>query len=622
MKFDTEKYKILFISESREHIENISKIIEKSQEALSEDDINALFREAHSIKGISAAMGYNDISELSHSMENILGQIRSGILLMNGNIKGMLVRATDYLWKAIDSIEKNEKYEDLSSVIEELKNFSTVKKEEKKNSKNNLYDIDILFHEGIPSLSARAFLIYKNIQAFGGIIESKPSVELIKKGEFKDRLHIRIKAERPIDALIKYLSQVTEIKDVSIFEDKHFHKSPNSEEVKNIEKPVLSKIVKVNVEDLDYFLNITGELLTIKSQIRDGLKEIDNVGVTNILNQMEILLKDLQNKVMKMRLVPLDTIFNNIPRWVRDLAQRLNKKVDLEIKGGEIELDRAVIDALTDPILHIIRNSIDHGIEGEEERIQIKKKPHGFLRINASKEKDRVIISIEDDGRGIDIEKVKKVAINSGRFSQSYINSIVDKKKIFNLLTIPGLTTKENITDISGRGVGLDVVKTVIESFGGVIDIDSELSIGTKINLIIPSTISIVNILVFRADNYLLGTPVDKIKSIKRIKSKEIHTSLQERGLLLFEDEYISAFYLNERLGLDKKTLQAKDEWYCIVLDAFGKKNAILVDNLIGYKEVYLRPLNKPLCLIPGFYSSAILGDGTPILIVDLQGLL
>lgn len=621
MKFDTEKYKILFISESREHIENISKILENSKDVLTEEDINALFREAHSIKGISSAMGYNDIAEVSHLMENLMGQIRSGSLLMDNDIREKLIDAVDNLWKAIDCIEKNQKYEGLSNVIFNLKEFKNIKKEES-SIPDNIYEINIIFHDDIPSLSARAFLIYKNVQSFGEIVQSEPSIEVIKKGELKNKLTLKIKTNKLVESIKKYLSQVSEIKDYSISEEKVDDKKSIILESKHIDKPVLSKLVKVDVDDLDYFLNITGELLTIKTQIREGLQEIENIEITNSLNQMEILLKDLQNKVMKMRLVPLDIIFANIPRWVRDLSQKLNKKVNLEIKGGEIELDRAVIDALADPILHIIRNSIDHGIESEEERVRAKKNHSGSLKIFAYKEKDRVIITVEDDGKGIDVEKVKKAALNSGKFSQTYINSLVDKKKIFNLLTIPGLSTKDNVTDISGRGVGLDVVKTVIESFGGVIDIDSEISLGTKISLTIPSTISIVNILIFRADNYLLGTPVDKIKAVKIVKFDEIYVTLMEKGLILLDDDYIPAMYLNEKLGLDKGVTEKKRDLFCIVLEVFGKRSAVLVDNIVGYKEVYLRPLNKPLSLIPGFYSSAILGDGTPILIVDLQGLI
>lgn len=617
MKFDTEKYKILFITESREHIENISKILEKKQETLSEEDINSLFREAHSIKGISAAMGYNDISELSHCMENILGQIRSGKLVMNNNIREILINAADHLWKAVDSIEKNEKYENLTFIINLIKNFDS---SETQKVLNNKYEIQIVFHDSIPSLSARAYLVFKNIQSFGEIIESDPPLEVIKKGEFKNVLKLKISADKSIDSLKKYLSQVSEIKIFTISEEKSDDKKLSIEEVKQVDKPFLSKFVKVDVDDLDYFLNITGELLTIKTQIRECLQEIENIEIANSLNQMEILLKDLQNKVMKMRLVSLDTIFANIPRWVRYLSQKLNKKVDLEINGGDIELDRAVVDALTDPLLHIIRNSLDHGIESEKERIESKKNPHGILKIFANKEKDRIIITIEDDGKGIDVEKVKKAALNSGKFSQTYINSLVDKKKVFNLLTTPGLSTKDDVTDISGRGVGLDVVKTVIESFGGVIDIDSEINIGTKIRLIIPSTMSIVNILIFKAKHYLLGTPVDKIKSIWHVKSSDVFLTLQEKGVLLFNNEYIPAFYLNEKLGLERKSIEENAK-FCILLDVFGKKSAILVDSVVGYKEVYLRPLNKPLSLIPGFYSSAILGDGTPVLIMDLQGL-
>ncbi|MCX7769600.1 MAG: chemotaxis protein CheA [Proteobacteria bacterium] len=622
MKFDTEKYKILFITEAREHIENISKILERSKESFTEEDLNSLFRDAHSIKGISSAMGYTDIAELSHNMENILGKIRAGELLLDDNIRKILIKVTDKLWTVIEQIEKNEKYEDLQSLIDSIKNFQVVDKREDKNKISERAIVRIVFYDNIPSLSARAFLVYKNILSFGDVIESDPSIESIKKGDFKGDLCIKIIIKKTIDSLKKYISQLGEIKHFDISFEKSKEEKIGPEDLKDIGKPTLSKLVKVDVNDLDYFLNITGELLTIKTQIKENLKEIENIEVSNALNQMEILLKDLQNKVMKIRLVPLDTIFSNIPRWVRDLSEKLNKKINLEIKGEDIELDRSVVDALTDPILHIIRNSIDHGIESEDERIRNNKNSYGFLKVQATKEKEKVIISIEDDGRGIDLEKVKKTAIQSGRFSQNYINSLVEKKKILNLLTTPGLSTKETVTDISGRGVGLDVVKNVIESFGGIIDIDSEINRGTKISLILPSTISIVNILVFKSGDFLLATPVDRIQAINKVKIKDMYTLFREKGVILYNEEYIPAVYLNEKLGLKGMKDLNSDYLLGLVLDIFGKKTAVLVDKIIGYREVYLRTLNKPLSLLPGFYSSAILGDGTPILIMDLQGII
>lgn len=616
MKFDVDKYKLLFISETREHLEEISKILNSTKENFTEEEINTLFREAHSIKGMSSAMGYNDLSELSHSIENVLGMVRSGKVLVNRDLVEILIEATDTLWKAIEAIERNESYGDLKSLIERINSLELKKEDEK--ILGTKINVEITLKEGIPSPTARAFLIYKNLESFGTIIKSEPPIENIKKGEFEGNLKIRIELKKPFDVIEKYFSTVSEIKSFSI-KPINEKESTNDKESNKDEKPSLPQYLKVQISDLDYFLNITGELLTIKSQIKENIKDIDNIEVSNSLNQMEILLKDLQNKVMKMRMVPLDIIFSNIPRWVRDLCHRLNKKVETRIDGGNIELDRSVIEALTDPLLHIIRNAVDHGIETEQERLSSGKPTIGLITINAKKDKDRVIINIQDDGRGIDIDKVKESAIKSKKFSEDYVNSITDRKKIFYLLTVPGLSTKEEITDISGRGVGLDVVKTVVEGFGGNLDIDSEFGKGTKIDLIIPATISIINVLFFRVGKYILGCPVDKVIAVLKINDS-IKKIVDDKNVISYKDEYLplqslsDKFYSNKEVNLDGD--------FVIVTEVYGKKIAILVDELLGQKEVYLRPLNKPLSLIPGFYSSTILGDGVPVLVIDFQGIL
>jgi len=616
VKFDTEKYKLLFISEAKGHLEEISRILDYSKEKLSEDEINTLFREVHSIKGMSSAMGYNDISELSHAMENILGQIRSGQMDFNKNIMEALVESLDALWKAVESIEKNESY-DIKVTVERLKN----QKFKEETSKTDLkeYLIEFSFLENIPSPSARAFLIYKNLESFGNILNATPGIEEIKRGEISTNYKVQIKPSKPLELINKYLSNVAEIKGFSI-NPVQLVVAGIKETVKNDESPNLPHQIKVQIADLDYFLNITGELLTIKSQIKDNIIGFENIEVSNALNQMEILLKDLQNKVMKMRMMPLDIIFSNIPRWVRDLSNRLKKKVKIEIVGGDLELDRTVIEALSDPLLHIIRNAVDHGIETEEERIAKGKNPIGKIKVNASKEKDRVIVVVSDDGKGIDVNKVKESALKSGKFSKDYINSLVDRKKIYHLLTIPGLSTKEEITDISGRGVGLDVVKTVLENFGGTLDIDSELDKGTEITLIIPATISIINVLLFNVAGYKLGTPVDKVESVLKVSEDSKDMVFDKQNVILYKNEYIPFFSLSERIGCNKNQNNIEPK-FAIITEILGKRTAVLVDELIGHREVYLRPLNKPLSLISGFYSSTLLGDGTPVLIVDLQGL-
>lgn len=608
MKFDLEKYLNLYLSEAKEHLENISKILEKTDEPFSEEKINALFREAHSLKGMSAAMGYNHISQLAHQMENLIDKIRKNEVTFSKDILSNLLEFSDKLWNYVLEVE-NKKGKVESTVLE--------------NDFEGKYRIEVVFKEGVPSLNARAFLVYKNIESFGNIISSSPDIQEIKKGNLKDKIIVTFKPTKPLGYLEDYLKRVSEIKNYKIEKINENQvlvqdDITNQKEVLVDDKPKLSKFVKVDIDILDYFLNISGELLTIESRIRELTKDLDNIEITNTMNQMEILLKDVQEKIMRLRLTPLEVIFSRVPMWVRDLSRKLNKKVNIKIEGENIELDRSIVESLSDPLLHIIRNALDHGIESPEDRRAKGKDESGKVLISAVKERDRVKISIIDDGRGIDAEKVLESARKSGKFSQEYLNSLKSTKDILYLVTFPGVSTKTEVSDISGRGVGLDVVKAVVESFGGTFEIDSTYGKGTELSLYLPTSISIVNVMFFKLGNFIFGTPVDKIIKVAKVDKSEINSIDDSAYSVLIDYEYLPLYFLREKLHIVGNNF-GDDKLSVIVLSIKGTKCGVVVDDFLGHKEVYLRPLKPPLSFIPGFYSSTILGDGMPVLILDIK---
>lgn len=622
MTFDLEKYKRLFITETKEHLENITKILEKAKNTLDEEEINTIFREAHSIKGMAAAMGYQFITEVAHNMENIMQEIRSKKNQFNEAIKDTLISATDKLWKKIEEIEAGEQKETTTTSLQRGQ-------EEREENAQNIkvfepVSIEIFFAENVPSIFARAFLVYKNIESFGMIKKSEPTIDEIKKGVLGNCLKILLIPSKPIEPLLSYLSKVKEIAAIhcSALEKKDdtvkIEASSEPREQKSDDRLVLPRSVKVDITFLDNFVNITGELLTIKARIEERTKNFQDIEIANALNQMEIFLKDMQQKVMHLRLMPLETIFSRIPRVVRDLSRKLDKKVDIEIYGENIELDRAVVEALFDPLLHIIRNSVDHGIEAPEEREKKGKTPSGKIIVAAEKEKENIIVKICDDGKGIDAELVFKKAKESGKFSEEFLASLKTRKDKLYLVTAPGVTTKATVSDISGRGVGLDVVKSTIESLGGGVDIDSEEDRGTTITLSLPSSLSIVNVLLFKLDEYLFGTPVDKIIRILKVKRENIKVISENSYTLFYNDEHIPLYFLHDYFKIEKKNIG--DDCAVILISIKGILTAVVVDDFVGHKEVYLRPLNPPLSFIPGFYSSTILGDGSPTIILDIQG--
>ncbi len=608
MNFNLDKYLNLYLNEAKEHLEKASKILENTDEPFTEEKINNLFREAHSLKGMSAAMGYNHISDLAHQMENLIDRLRKGELTFSKELLSNLLDYNDRLWKYVLEIENKRGKVEYSNKSSEI---------------GGQYRINIFFKEGVPSINARAFLIYKNIESFGTIISSDPSLQDIKKGNLKNNMLLLLEPTKPLDYLNEYLKRVVEIKSFNVEKVEDPKKGEKKEVIEQKEeftedKSQLPKFVKVNLDFLDYFLNISGELLTIESRIREVTKDLDNIEIPNAINQMEILLKDVQEKVMRLRLTPLDVIFSRVPMWGRDLSKKLNKKVSFKIEGENIELDRSIVESLTEPLLHIIRNSIDHGIESPDERRAKGKDEEGKILISASKDRDRIKVSIIDDGRGIDPDIVLESARKSGKFSQEYLNSLKSRKDILYLVSIPGISTKKEVTEISGRGVGLDVVKAVVESFGGTFEIDSSYGKGTEISLYLPTSVSIVNVMFFKIGSFLFGTPVDKIIRVAEINKNEINSLSDSVYNVLLDYEYLPLYFLSEKLNIKNDSLLS-DKFSTIIISIKGTKSAVVVDEFLGHKEVYLRPLNPPLSFVPGFYSSTILGDGRPLLILDIQ---
>jgi len=556
-------------------------------------------------------------------MENIMQEVRTGKQPFDEKVKDMLISSNDTLWKMVEEIEAGKKEEVVRRENEDDKKATKVLQVNQMPGEPLL--LEISFAENVPSVFARAFLVYKNVESFGTINSSMPSIDDIKKGSLPENtLKIELIPSKPIDPLMTYLSKIREISSINCVAAKPQELKQSSQpyeeqkEQKTEDRLVLPQSVKVDIGFLDNFVNITGELLTIKSRIRETTQHIQDIEISNALNQMEILLKDMQEKVMRLRLMPLEMIFSRVPRWVRDISKKLNKKIDVEISGELIELDRAVVEALFDPMLHIIRNSVDHGIELPEERESLGKPPKGKIVVKAEKERENIVVTISDDGKGINADRVYEKAKKSGKFSEEFLQSLKTRQDKLYLVAYPGITTKEEVTDLSGRGVGLDVVKSTIESFGGSFSIDSVEGEGTSIKLTLPSSISIVNVLLFSLGQYLFGTPVDKIIRILKVKKDEIEKLGESSYALLYNDEHIPLYFLHDSFKISKA--ENKNEYSVILVPVKGVVTAVVVDEFKGHKEVYLRPLNPPLSFVPGFYSSTILGDGNPAVIIDIQG--
>jgi two-component system chemotaxis sensor kinase CheA len=387
---------------------------------------------------------------------------------------------------------------------------------------------------------------------------------------------------------------------------------------------VIDKTIRIDVERLDELINLVGELVLGRNrlmQIISGIVEkFEGEATTRELidtvSQIEYLTSELQTVVMRARMLPIARVFNKFPRMVRDLAREMNKKVELLIYGEETEVDKSVIEYIYDPLVHIIRNAIDHGIESPEERIKVGKPEKGKIILKAEHEGNYIVITVEDDGRGIDPDKIRKRAIEKNLITEQEAMSISDKD-ILNFIFIPGFSTASKVTNMSGRGVGLDVVKANIMKLNGIIDLQSTPGVGTKFILKLPLTLAIIQGLLVGVAGEIFIIPLSSVVEVVRVKPDQVH-SIKGREIIRLRDSILPLVRLEEIFNLKSNGHREKRNFYIVVLGLAEKKIGLVVDALIGQKEVVIKSLGSYLKNVKGIAGATILGDGTVRLIIDV----
>lgn len=399
-----------------------------------------------------------------------------------------------------------------------------------------------------------------------------------------------------------------------------------SEEVVNVEGmlpsgEILSELprsVRISTDLLESFINLVGELLITKSHIEEAGRGLGVQALDDAVNRLESLIRELHARIITVRMMPLESILARLPRLVRDLAREEGKEVDFSVTGGDIELDRSILEELTDPLVHILRNAIDHGIEYPEERERLGKSSRGKITLNAYRERDLVILEVSDDGVGMDPHKIKESAISRGVIRKEQADLLSDDDLIL-LTFMPNLSTSKEVSDISGRGVGMDVVKTKVESLGGSVNLEAPKGIGTKVILVLPLTVAIIQALLVRSSGETFVLPLSKtIKSVE-VERTAVQRSQNQRVVLL-DGEMIRLFSLADLLGLQGEKKENRIITL-ILMEVRGRSIGLEVDEILGSQEVFIKSLGQPLEMISGFSGATVLGDGKPVLILDVVNL-
>lgn len=531
------QYLEVFIDESKEHLQTINEqLLELEKNPDDVAIVNEIFRSAHTLKGMSATMGFEDLANLTHQMENVLDAIRNGKIAVTPELLDVIFRAVDDLEAMVVSIsEGGDGKRDVTEVVAQLKQIEkgdVVAVPQKSNSTYeqtydefeytilkqsaeqgfHSYEVTIKLRSDCLLKAARVFMIFEVIEQIGEVIKSVPTVEMLEAEQFDDQFVVTVVTKVSQDELQKRIMKVSEVEEVnvrsvdlrrSVAQDGSLEqkveqkveqvvdKKQENQEEKTTGKQVSNKTIRVNIERLDVLMNLFEELVIDRGRLEQISRELNNPELHETVERMSRISGDLQNIILNMRMVPVETVFNRFPRMVRQLARDLGKKINLEIIGAETELDRTVIDEIGDPLVHLLRNAIDHGIETPDVRRAKGKPEEGTVKLKAYHSGNHVFIEIEDDGAGISREKVLKKAISKGIISEQNAANLTDKQ-VYELIFASGFSTADKVSDISGRGVGLDVVKNTIESLGGSVSIDSEEGVGSIFSIQLPLTLSII----------------------------------------------------------------------------------------------------------------------------------
>lgn len=621
---EMQEYKQEFLQEAKEYLDvmnqNFIKLEKGDREA-----INEIFRVAHTIKGMAGFMGFKNLEELCHKLESAMGRIRDENIEVTSDMIDIMLKAVDTIEEMINKIENEDNDDvDIEGIVEELQKLTAEDVEsgeettETKDVKDANVQINIVLSEDCVMKSVRAALILESLSEVAEIVGTSPDEKKIDKGEFDRSFTIYLKADK-IDELESVLSRIAEIDKYEIIEIVPQTKQKPPDEPKEEPKKVKKlESIRVNISQLDTIMNLVGELVISKSRLLQIAIEYDIPELREAVSIMDKAITSLQDEIMQMRMVKVERVFSKFPRMVRDLARKLGKKVDLIMEGLDTELDRTVLDEISDPLVHLIRNAVDHGIESPEERKKAGKDEVGRIRLSAWREKNNVIIEIEDDGRGLDVEKIKQKAMERGLITQNEAESMSDEE-IKMLIFTPGFSTRDEASEISGRGVGMDVVKTTVEKLGGTIKIFSEKGKGTKIRIQLPPTVAIIKSLLIKVGDETYAIPISSVVEALYVTDenlKFIHGS----PFLLVRGKLIPAFYLRDLFGTNGKKTEEKEVG--IIVEKEGEKFALIVDAISEQQEIVIKPLTGFLSKVKGFSGVTILGDGRVVPIIDVSSLI
>ncbi len=733
---DVSQYLEIFIDETKEHLQSLNtQILNLEQDSENTDTINEIFRAAHSLKGMAGTMGYKRMQNLTHDMENVFSEVRTGNIKVKANMIDILFQCLDALEEYLDNIQStaDEGSNDNEPLIKALNQIlsgeveseevaeekvaevpkSTGRKVHRKEDGKweaiilsesertvigkaleqgkKVYGLTVYIQESCILKAARAFLVFKAMESLGEIIVSSPSAQEIEDEHFETDFSIFVLSDSSLDVVIEAAQSVSEIEKVAGGEwdassgqtaaanetvkeevtpasvakeaeekraaarengpvavtetvqdnpalapavheirevreeaqDAPVAAPPKNDKKPAVNKPVVNRTVRVDIEKLDSLMNLVSELIIAKNSLvsisASGSSDASSSSAFNEqIEYLESVTTNLHESVMKVRMVPIESVVQKFPRMIRDLQKKLGKKMELYMSGEETELDRTVVDEIGDPLMHLLRNAADHGLESAELRKERGKPATGSIHLDAYQDGNNVIIEVSDDGGGINVIGVKERAIDRGVITPDQAENMSDKD-IVNLLFLPSFSTAEKVTDVSGRGVGLDVVKSKIEALSGEVDVKTKYGEGSTWTIRLPLTLAIIQALMVVVGDEKYAISLGSIETIENITGEDIKY-VQAKEVINLRGAVIPLIRLDDMLDIPKE--QRNDDNLVVVIVRKGDKQAgLVVDELIGQQEIVIKSLGKYINKCKFISGATILGDGEVALILDANAM-
>ncbi|MEO8622365.1 MAG: chemotaxis protein CheA [bacterium] len=648
---DSAQYAELFLTESREHVSAINhSLLELERGEGGAEPVGAIFRGVHTIKGMSATMGYAAVASLSHELETLLDNVRRGTRVVDEHLMQLLFQAADVLETAIEgAVLGRSNTADVDAIVAQLRTQGTAGPNlSRGRASTSLRVVEegtwtaaapggdgllvrIRLAQGTPLKGVRAFLVVQVANQLGDVVGCSPSLDAMQADHFDHDFALRLHTDRSLEEVGNALRKAGDVADVRLGEDEPSDMPQNTMEFSVAElagasMPAIATVapearkqrsVRIDLRRLDNLMNLIGELVITRGRLLLLAGTSEDPALIETVAQASRLVADLQDEIMTSRMVPVWQVFDRFPRLVRDAARSVDKQVEFVVEGKEVELDRSMLEEVGDPIVHLLRNAVDHGIESPEVRIAKGKPPAGRLVLSALRDRSAVAIRVSDDGKGIDRERVLARAQESGLVDAGKID--LNDDELVRIIARAGFSTAERVTDLSGRGVGVDAVYNRVRALGGSVDIRSVPDEGTTVTLRLPLTLAIIRSLLARIGDEIYAVPMTHVLETVELRPT-IHRMVQGREVLMLRDQVLPLVRLRSLVDFAGEPPSGREQ--VIVVELAERRAALVVDALIGQQEIVVKQFDGVHDARSLFGGATILGDGAPALILDVSSLL